>query len=98
MINALEETFNLIFSSGFFSSWLSIFLLLIAGKLALCIFRHVEFDDFTFQKEQDTKEKEITFYDLFYDDELKELMAKYDELDKQHKKKEEKAKKQKGEY
>ena len=95
MINALEETFNLIFTSGFFSTWLSIFMVLIAGKIALCIFFFFEFDGFTFQKEPDTREEEITFYDLFYDDELKELMAKYDELDEQHKKKH---KEQKGEY
>lgn len=95
MINALEETFNLIFTSGLFSVWLAMFMVLIAFKIALRIFRYVEFDGFTFQKEPDTQEKEITFYDLLYDDELKELMAKYDELDEHHKKKH---KKQKGEY
>ena len=85
MIEAFKEALDLVFNSGFFAAWLSMFMFLIAVKIALCIFRYVEFDGFTFQKESDTREEEIT-YETLYDDELLDLMAKYDEMDKQHKK------------
>lgn len=90
--------FDLVFNSGLFSTCLSAFIVLISYRIAFRLIYYFRDGGYTFQKEPkepDIKEKEITFYDLLYDDELKELMAKYDELDEQHKKKHEK---EKGEY
>ena len=97
MIETLEETFNLLITSDLFSIWLHGFIVL---NLFIIVSRFIDCirdGGYTFQKEPDTQEEEITYVNL-YDDELLELMAKYDELDKQHKKKKKKKKKQKGEY
>ena len=83
-LEALKEACYLVLNSGFFTFWLTGFLILLSTKIALWIFRYLYCEGFTFQKEPDTQE-EITYVNP-YDDELLELMAKYDEMDKQHKK------------
>ena len=88
MIKAIKVVCDLvfnIFNSGLFSALLSGFITLILIEITLRIVRHLDCGGFTFQKEPDTQEEEITYENL-YDDELLELMAKYDEMDKQYKK------------
>lgn len=91
MVHSFEKILDIIFHSSFFAVWLSGFMVLIACKISFIILRYLELGNSTFQKEPDTQE-EITYENL-YDDELLELMAKYDEMDsyvikdKKHKKK-----------
>lgn len=95
MIELFNEVFDLFITSDLFSIWLYGLIVLSPFIIVSWFIDYIRY--YTFQKELDTQEEEITYVNL-YDDELLELMSKYDELDEQHKKKEKKAKKQKGEY
>lgn len=87
MIEVFKEICDFVFNSGLFAFFMS----LIVCKIAC----YMEFGGFTFQKEPDIHEEEITYENL-YDDDLLKLMDKYDELDKLHKKDKKKKKKYKG--
>lgn len=84
MIEALKESFNLIFSSVLFRFWLRFVVFFISYKITFRFFHYMNSGaGFTLREKPGTREDEITFCEV-YDNGLLDLMKKYDDMEKKH--------------
>lgn len=77
-VKTFEDTLDLFINSSFFSIPLCFFLLSLGYRVVFWFYHYLNGDS----REPEVQENEITYYTL-YDDEIKQLMKKYDDMDKQ---------------